>query len=283
MSRSVSAPTGIGRRVQRTASLKQASRKPRPEPNARNTLARFEAMVRRVVAKHDDRNSLVTEIACVVGAEILNGIRSPGTDVNSVELARRFATSRTPTREALMLLEKEGLVEVLPRRRPRVAALTLPEIREIYEVRAVIVGHVAWQAARNATAEELQGLRLLLREMERAAAAGEGDAYYWGNVAFHERLTDAAHNTTLRRILDTLVLRSLRLRRLSLAHPERVERSMSDHRNLMLALEDGDSELAGVQAKANVLSAFKVLERDLPKGEAGAQAELVGSLVVLRL
>ena len=82
-------------------------------------------MVRRTVAEAHDRPSLVTEIACDVGAEILEGIRAPGEDLNSVDLSRRYDTSRTPVREALMLLEKEGLIEVPPRRRPSVMVLRL--------------------------------------------------------------------------------------------------------------------------------------------------------------
>src|SRR3546814_1769546 len=65
-------------------------------------------------------DSLVGRIAADVARAITEGRLTPGADLNSVELAARFGTSRTPVREALMLLEKEGLVEIPPRRRPRV-------------------------------------------------------------------------------------------------------------------------------------------------------------------
>src|SRR5215475_11774264 len=162
-----------------------------------STLERFQNIIRRVAAKDDDRASLVTEIACVVGAEILEGMRSPGSDLNSVELARRFRTSRTPTREAVVILEKEGLVEILPRRRPRVADLSIAEIQEIYRVRAAMLGLIAAEVVRLATDEEIAELRVLLGGMERAAEAGDRDGYYWGNVGFHERFADMAHNRTL--------------------------------------------------------------------------------------
>src|SRR3954471_18207049 len=79
--------------------------------NSDQSLARAEGVVRRIVAERHDRPSLVSQIACEIGAEIIGGIRQPGDDLNSVELARRYRTSRTPIREALMLLEKEGLVD----------------------------------------------------------------------------------------------------------------------------------------------------------------------------
>ena len=170
---------------------------PGKKQGQQSTLERFQGIIRRVVSKDDDRSSLVDDIACVVGAEILEGLRRPGSDLNSVELARRFRTSRTPTREAVVILEKEGLVEILPRRRPRVADLSISEIREIYRVRAAMLGLIAAEVARLATDAEIAELRAILREMERADAAGDRDGYYWGNVGFHERFADLARNKTL--------------------------------------------------------------------------------------
>src|ERR1043166_4642394 len=86
---------------------------PGKKQGQQSTLERFQGIIRRVVSKDDERSSLVDDIACVVGAEILEGLRRPGSDLNSVELSRRFRTSRTPTREAVVILEKEGLVEIL--------------------------------------------------------------------------------------------------------------------------------------------------------------------------
>lgn len=238
-----------------------------------STLERFQGIIRRVVSKNDDRSSLVTDIACVVGAEILEGLCRPGSDLNSVELARRFRTSRTPTREAVVMLEKEGLVEILPRRRPRVADLSISEIREIYRVRAAMLGLIATEVVALATDAEIGELRILLREMERAATTGDRDGYYWGNVAFHERFGDLARNKTLQRILESLVLRSLRLRRLTLSSPGRMGRSLADHTRLVGALEDRDGELASALIKANVLGALRLLEQLLTVGGGDAKAK----------
>src|SRR4051812_23285712 len=103
---------GVGRTGRMALAKKQ--RDARPTVAQQSTLEHFQGMIRRVVSKDDERSSLVDDIACVVGSEILEGLRRPGSDLNSVELARRFRTSRTPTREAMVMLEKEGLVEILP-------------------------------------------------------------------------------------------------------------------------------------------------------------------------
>ena len=239
----------------------------RPPNGQQGTLERFQGIIRRVVSKDDERSSLVDDIACVVGAEILEGLRRPGSDLNSVELSRRFRTSRTPTREAVVILEKEGLVEILPRRRPRVADLSIAEIREIYRVRAAMLGLIAAEVARLATDAEIAELRGILDSMRQADAAADRDGYYWGNVTFHERFCDLARNKTLQRIIDSLALRSLRLRRLTLSNQGRMHRSLADHARLVDALADRDGELASALIKANVLGALKLLEQLLADGE----------------
>ena len=85
--------------------------------------------------------------------------------------------------------------------------------------------------------------------------------------AFHERFADLARNKTLQRILESLALRSLRLRRLTLSSPGRMQRSLADHARLVGALEDRDGELASALIKANVLGALKLLEQLLADGE----------------
>jgi DNA-binding GntR family transcriptional regulator len=98
--------------------------------------------------------------------------------------------------------------------------------------------------------------------------ASDRDGYYWGNVAFHERFADLAKNRTLKRILESLALRSLRLRRVTLSTPGRMERSLADHTRLVRALEDRDAELAAALIKSNVLGALRLLEQVLADGDA---------------
>lgn len=226
-------------------------------------LARAGAAIRRLVEAHHDRPSLVTRIACEIGAEIVEGVRAAGEDLNSVTLARRYGASRTPVREALMLLEKEGLVEIPPRRRPRVAPFDIGQIRETYRVRAALYEHMAGDLVNRATDAEIAGLRPLLARMEAAFAEGDVDAYAWANVDFYERVTQIAHNRTVKRMLDTLLLRTLPLRRLSLSQPGRVARSLEDHRRLVRAYEDRDANLAAALVRSHNAQALAVLEARL--------------------
>ena len=233
--------------------------KPRLDAESRSLL-RAQAAVARVVAERHDRPSLVSRIACEVGAAIILGKLRPGDDLNSVELARRYRTSRTPIREALMLLEKEGLVYVPPRRRPRVITLGIEEIREIYRARAALFELIAADVARSASVEDIASLVPLLGEMGGAHRAGDLDAYVWANVEFYDRNTQIANNRTVKRMLDFLLLRTLPLRRLSLSQPGRMRMSFDDHTRLVKAYQDRDPNLAAALIRSNHINALAALE-----------------------
>lgn len=222
--------------------------------------------IARVVTEGHDRPSLVAQIACEIGAEIVENLRKPGEDLNSVDLAARFATSRTPIREALMLLEKEGLVDIPPRRRPRVANLPLENIREIYRVRAALFEAVAIEVVEKASDAEMGRLRELLEAMR--AVRGDLTGYMWANVEFYNAFTTIAQNRTAKRMIDSLLLRTLRFRRLSLSRPQRMDKSLANHAQLVDACEERDARLAAALIRSNHLHALAALESYL-KAAAG--------------
>jgi len=234
----------------------------------RHSFERAKALVQRIVAEGHDRPSLVSVIACEVGAEIIEGLRQPGEDLNSVELSRRFSTSRTPIREALMLLEKEGLVVVPPRKRPRVAFPDLGDIREIYRARAALFELIAVDVAQTVTPEGLARLRQSFARMEAAYKAQDISAFVWANVDFYDQNTQLANNRTVKRILDSLLLRTARLRRLSLSQPGRMARSFDDHARLIKAYEDRDATLAAALIRSNHINALASLEAYLTRNGA---------------
>ena len=236
--------------------------------NSDQSLARAEAVVRRIVAERHDRPSLVSQIACEIGGEIIGGIRQPGDDLNSVELARRYHTSRTPIREALMLLEKEGLVDVPPRRRPRVVIHAVSEVREIYRARATLLELIASDIARSAADADIASLKVPLAEMQSAYQRDDLESYLWANVEFHDRNTLIANNRTVKRIIDSLLLRTLPLRRLSLSQPSRLRDSCDDHVRLVKAYEERDPNLAAALIRSNHMNALATLEARL--GNEGA-------------
>ena len=222
-------------------------------------LAAAKKVIYRIVAQRHDRPSLVAKIACEIGAEIIQGLIRPGDDLNSVELSRRFKTSRTPIREALILLEKEGLVDIPPRRRPRVRTLAVDEIKDIYEARAALFVLMGQAVAQHSSDENIARLDSLLVELRRHHKKQDLESFLWANVNFFDLVTQLANNRTIRGILDSLLLRTLPLRRLSLSLPGRMTSSLDDMTRLVRAFQQRDSNLAAALIHSNHISALKAL------------------------
>lgn len=234
--------------------------------STRESLELAQTTIRRIVAAHDDGDSLVTQITVEVGAEIIEGLVAPGHDLNSVELAHRYQTSRTPIREALMLLEKEGLVDIVPRRRPRAMVLDIVTIREIYRTRAVLLEFIAADVANDATDVELSALASQIDVMQLACDANDLRAYLWANITFQSLNLACSKNQTAKRIVESLLLRTIQLRRFSLSQPGRLASSQDDYRRLVKAYFEHDANLASALIRANHISALRNIERHIAEG-----------------
>jgi DNA-binding GntR family transcriptional regulator len=213
-----------------------------------------------VLERTASRDSLVGKVAEWVGSAIIEGRLRPGDDLNSVALSRQFHTSRTPVREALMILEKEGLVTIPPRRWPHVAPVSLQEVREIYQVRAHLYVLVSELIVSQASDEAIHLLREKQARLEEAAQAGDRDAYFWGNLSFRATEVEICGNAQLQWLLDSLGLRTLQARHQGLAYPGRMERSLHDHARLVHAYEERDAALAMALTRSLVLGALAAIE-----------------------
>jgi len=215
----------------------------------------------RLLKLNERREPLVVQVATWVGLGVIEGRLRPGQDLNSVDLSHRFNSSRTPVREALMLLEQEGLVEIRARRRPRVAAFTPERVRQIYEVREHLLELVGRLVAAKATEEDLADLRRRVRLMRQQADGGDVDGYFWSHVALQERMTAIAGNDTLKGILDSLALRTLILRHASLEKPGRLPDSVAAQEQILEALEEHDAELAAMLLSRATRAAYAAIEQ----------------------
>ncbi|PLZ02139.1 GntR family transcriptional regulator [Burkholderia sp. WAC0059] len=211
-------------------------------------------------AVEDDAVSPVAEIVDWVARGIIEGKLSPGDDLNSVDLARRFGVSRTPVREALFALTREGLVDWSPRRRPRVSSPSLKEAREIYQLRAILYQQVSQAIVERANAEDVDALWRAHRPLAEAADREDVDAYFWANVAFRDEELRIAGNGIYREVLNSLRMRINRLRHLSTSLPGRLKHSCADHERLCQAYAERDGTLAAALNRSIVLGALRAIE-----------------------
>lgn len=222
----------------------------------------IEELVARNLQLDDRRDSLVAQIAIDVAVRIMEGELDAGADVNSVELAQRFGTSRTPVREALMLLEKQGLVQIPARRRPTVIGVEEFPIEDIYRARAVLTGYMSELVAERQTPETMARLAESLAAMRKACDDGDPQAYFWANIGWGEVATAIVGNAIVADFIDQLGLRSLQLRRRSMSLPGRMQRSMIDHERLYEAFGERDSQLASLISRKLIRDAYRALVGD---------------------
>ncbi|UNZ19913.1 GntR family transcriptional regulator [Streptomyces sp. 891-h] len=188
---------------------------------------------------------------------VVDGRYRPGERLDPAQLAREFGCSRTPIREALQALERSGLVQIRPKQGTYVTELSVPELAERFEVMAELEGMAARLSARRIEHKALDDLERALRECEEHATAGDADRYYYANALFHDIVYDSCGNTYLRQQTHALKRVLQPYRRLQLRVPDRMRRSLAEHRQIADAIRDGDAEAAENAARDHVLVQVK--------------------------
>jgi DNA-binding GntR family transcriptional regulator len=190
-------------------------------------------------------------------ALILTGEYGPDERLVEEQLAERLGVSRTPVRQALTMLEAEGLVEIAPNRGATVCSFSTEDVWDIYDLRAVLEGHAARRAAGRITTGELARLRELTGEMEGLAGRFEDHeeeirTLVGLNQEFHGTIVEASRNTRLQRLINRTVEIPLMFKAFFWYTPH--ERIISNHyhRQILEALERGDADRAEIIMREHV-------------------------------
>ncbi|MFF4521853.1 GntR family transcriptional regulator [Streptomyces bluensis] len=188
---------------------------------------------------------------------VVDGRYRPGERLDPARLEKEFGCSRTPIREALQALERSGLVQIRPKRGTFVTELSISELAERFEVMAELEGMAARLSARRIEREPLDDLQRALLECEKHAMAGDADRYYYANACFHGIVYDSCGNEYLRQQAHALKRALQPYRRLQLRVPDRMRRSLAEHREIADAIAGGDAETAENAARDHVLVQVK--------------------------
>ncbi|MGG7643290.1 GntR family transcriptional regulator [Rhodovulum sp. YNF3179] len=183
---------------------------------------------------------------------ILNGSFADGERLDEVQLAERFAVSRTPLREAFQRLALSGLVEQLPRRGVFVRHPGPVELVEMFEVMAELEAACARFAAMRISDEALEDLRATNARCQRAVEDRDSDEYYRENERFHDIIYRQSGNAFLANESHRLHRRLMPFRRLQLRLRGRLRQSMAEHEQIVEALERGDADGAADATRAHV-------------------------------
>jgi DNA-binding GntR family transcriptional regulator len=160
------------------------------------------------------------------------------------QLSEALGVSRTPIREAMTLLEQEGLLRTVPRRGIFIVRKTKQEIVEMIQVWAALEGMAARLATLHASDADIAALRQLFDDFRESSPFEHMDEYSDANIAFHQAIVKLSGSQIIADTTEKLFIYVRAIRKKTLAQGDRADRSIIDHLEIIEALERRDTELA---------------------------------------
>jgi DNA-binding GntR family transcriptional regulator len=160
------------------------------------------------------------------------------------QLASDLGISRTPVREAMAQLEREGFVRSVPRRGIYVVRKTRAEVIELITAWAALESMAARLITQNATDEEIATLRSMFAKFENGELHARLDEYSEVNIEFHQAIIRMSRNRVLIDLAENLFTHMRMIRRKTIGEEDRADRSIRDHLNIIKAIEARDTERA---------------------------------------
>jgi DNA-binding GntR family transcriptional regulator len=199
---------------------------------------------------------------------ILSGEAPGGTRMPQADLAQQFDASITPVREALRLLEAEGLLESEPHRGVRVAGIGLDKAKVTYVVRRLVETYAMRRVTTRVSPRDLAQAHTLLDRMQLDTESGNLDAFRQGNRDFHFYFYGRSGIPALTEQIEGM-WKAFPLD-LTLSTVERARRSHQEHIAILEALESGDVDAVAAATEAHISQGFDTMARSL--GASDAQA-----------
>jgi DNA-binding GntR family transcriptional regulator len=168
-------------------------------------------------------------------------------------LAQDFGISRTPVREAMAQLERDGFVRSVPRRGVYVVRKTKREVIELITAWAALEGMAARLITETADEAEIAGLRRMFATFENGEVRAHLDEYSDVNIEFHQAIIRMSHNSVLIDLAENLFTHMRIIRRKTIGEKDRADRSIRDHMHIIEALEARDTERAEALARDHAL------------------------------
>jgi DNA-binding GntR family transcriptional regulator len=205
------------------------------------------------------RRSLADEAASRLRDLILLERLAPGTPVSERELAEALGISRTPLKDALRILEVEGLVDYGPTRRLRVADPSVAELRDYMNVLGALEALAGEIACSTASDDDLQQIAAIAAQMD--AGLDDPLAFFRLDMAFHGAIVAAAQNAPLAETHRQYNARLWRARFLSSRAVDRRGNTLNEHGRIVAALTARDAAATSAALRAHLRSAVENVAR----------------------
>lgn len=203
-------------------------------------------------------------IAQILRSEIFTGELPAGSTLPERLLAERLQVSRTPVREALIILQSEGLVDVIPNRGASVRTITSDDLLEIYTLRGLLESHAARLAAEHATIEQLEDMEDAQTRLRRMGARGSAADQAMADLAFHTAVSKAAGSPFLVTLVGQVLAFTVSFRANYKYPDERSQTALVEHQGILTAISNRDNDLAERLMRDHVASscAFALAQFD---------------------
>ncbi|WP_212523334.1 GntR family transcriptional regulator [Actibacterium sp. MT2.3-13A] len=197
-------------------------------------------------------HTLPEQIANSLRRDILLGKLAPGTSIKERDNAAELGVSRTPMREAIRILAKEGLVILRPSRSPVVADPSLKEVTDDLAVMSALEVLSGKLACANATAEELDRIAALQDKMLEISGDANSLDFFETDMAFHRAIAEASHNPALAETHGAYIARLWRTRYLSASQRSDRARALHQHGEIVRGLKARDTEFVAREIESHV-------------------------------
>ena len=173
---------------------------------------------------------------------ILRGDLKPGERLMELQLAAKLGVSRTPIREAIRMLQQEGLAVTIPRRGAEVAAMTEKDMEDVLQVREAFEILAVQLASEKITKEQIAELEERLKAFEQAVETAEVKQIAQSDIDFHDLIYTAAENPRLVVLLNNLREQIYRYRVEYLKDEKNYPRLIEEHRQIMQGLKERNEQ-----------------------------------------
>ncbi|WP_306051069.1 GntR family transcriptional regulator [Oceaniradius stylonematis] len=202
-------------------------------------------------------------IADIIRAEILAGSLKPDHPLLERDIALELGVSRTPVREALFVLQGEGLVELEPRRFARVRKISPSDISQIYSLRAVLEAHSARSAARLADNDAILAIEMALakqRNLDKNCTATEQTN---ADLEFHAAIAAASNSPIMKTVAHQVLAVTASLRSRIKYEGGRNRQAIAQHKAILAAIKAREAEKAGTLMMEHIEASRMYSEKKL--------------------
>lgn len=191
--------------------------------------------------------------------KILSGEYKIGEQITENRISAELGVSRTPVREALMMLEKDGLVDLIPNKGAVVHGVSTDDLIDIYNIRKRLEGLAASLAARRIDEKGISELKETVELSEFYISKNDAEKLKKLDSDFHALVYHYSGSRMLEKVLSDLHRTVGSYRKKSLENPARLEKSVTEHREIFSAIKAGDAEKADALASLHVGAALENL------------------------